>query len=722
MWNWRSKNSRQRKAWNAPLEISVEHLEDRALLAGNVVASLTGTHLTVFGDTADNSIEITVINNEVQLRGLSNTTINGGTAVFVVAANTDTVTGNILISLGSGNDTSVFSRNVKLNGAVNVHGGDGNDSLNSNGATTNGHIAFWGGNGNDTFSLQDSTAHKSLYVYGDAGNDLISLNNLTINGPVMVKGSTGDDGVSLNNVTGPGSVKIKTGAGDDDVTIRNSNLSGTVKVTTRRDQDNVMLEGNTFGGRVAINLGRNNDSVDVRGTNTFNGRFSVMGGDSKANEGSPNTSGDQVSLSATSVFNAGSKLRKTEGSTVPTAARDKFDQATTGLLARVTAAHTAASSLSGTVSVTASSSRSANSVGGVVVTKDANVTISGVADPGATVTLDSDNDGAFDDGTVTADSVTGAYTTTVVATRRDLYTADTTTNDQLSGLQTIRVRSSRTGFGTGEASVQVDFVTGTLVQFTSNAGTYEVELFDTVSPNATNNFVSYANAGSYNNSIIHRSVASPAIIQGGGFTVNNGLFNTVPQNAAIENQFNAARGNIAGTIAMARPGGSNLNTATNQWFINTSSNTSSLDGQSFEAFGRVVGNGMTVVNAIRALTNTDLTAESGATALTDVPMRSAVVEFGRNLTGTVSTTANSTTITGVGTRFTTELQGTNSSSGIRSRIQIDGQTFIVSSITNDTTLVVTAAPTTAVTNVAARTDIADDNQLVRFSTIQRILV
>jgi hypothetical protein len=52
---------------------------------------------------------------------------------------------------------------------------------------------------------------------------------------------------------------------------------------------------------------------------------------------------------------------------------------------------------------------------------------------------------------------------------------------------------------------------------------------------------------------------------------------------------------------------------------------------------------MTVVNAIHALTETNLVDETGLGALTDVPYRKTFVDFDRTLSGTLQTTANSTT-------------------------------------------------------------------------------
>jgi cyclophilin family peptidyl-prolyl cis-trans isomerase len=439
---------------------------------------------------------------------------------------------------------------------------------------------------------------------------------------------------------------------------------------------------------------------------------------------SPRANGDSLNIAASNVFNSTRSTTGVRTETVPASSLDRIDNATTGLIARATAADTAVEALAVLLTATATSAKSITSTGGVLVTKDAAVTISGKTVAGATVTIDSNNDGTADQ-TITA-GTDGSYTANVTVTRRDLYTSDSTTNDQLGGLQTITVRSTVANAGSTEESVLVDFVTGTLVQFdvtTATGGTesYEVELFDTLAPKAVTNFLAYVNSGRYTDTIIHRSVASPAVVQGGGFTLKNGIVGDVQTDAGInvDDEFNAARGNIAGTLSLANAGATN-NSTKSQWFVNTSSNASSLDSQKFAVFGRVVGNGMTIVNSIRALTTANFTDESNSSALTDVPVRSTVAEFGRSLTGTVTATASSTTLVGTGTKFTTELKA-GGASDIRSRIQISGRVFEITAIQDDTHLTLSEAPTSTFTNVAARTDINDDKQFVKFTSVERIL-
>lgn len=72
----------------------------------------------------------------------------------------------------------------------------------------------------------------------------------------------------------------------------------------------------------------------------------------------------------------------------------------------------------------------------------------------------------------------------------------------------------------------------------------------------------------------------------------------ITANAPVVNE--AEYANVRRSIAMARPP-TGLDTATNQWFINTSNNTGTLDSQSFAVFGEVVGGDMGVIDAIAAL-------------------------------------------------------------------------------------------------------------------------
>lgn len=138
-----------------------------------------------------------------------------------------------------------------------------------------------------------------------------------------------------------------------------------------------------------------------------------------------------------------------------------------------------------------------------------------------------------------------------------------------------------------------------VVRVSSNLGEFDVGLHDSRTPKTVANFLAYVSRGDYSNTIIHRSVPG-FIIQGGGFSLNGTMIDDIPQRPPVVNEPGIS--NLRGTVAMAKLGG-NPNSATNQWFINLANNSQNLDKQNggFTVFGRVLGNGMSVADAISKL-------------------------------------------------------------------------------------------------------------------------
>ena len=142
-------------------------------------------------------------------------------------------------------------------------------------------------------------------------------------------------------------------------------------------------------------------------------------------------------------------------------------------------------------------------------------------------------------------------------------------------------------------------VTGPVVQFNTVLGKYNAELYTSAAPINANNFLSYVNAGSYTNSFIDRSVPG-FVVQGGSYDIVSGSIAAIPTQAPVVLEYNLP--NAYGTLAAART--SVLNSATSAWYINTVDNSTTLDtsnGGGYTVFGRILGTGMNVVNAIAAL-------------------------------------------------------------------------------------------------------------------------
>lgn len=156
-----------------------------------------------------------------------------------------------------------------------------------------------------------------------------------------------------------------------------------------------------------------------------------------------------------------------------------------------------------------------------------------------------------------------------------------------------------------------------VVRFTVfNAYSFDVELLADQVPDTVANFLSYMNAGSYTNSIIHRNTTSNLediqVIQGGSFYLGTNGLSEIVTGSPIS--LEAGLPNLRGTLAMART--SDPNSATSGWFINVTDNPSldpSLDPFSpgYAVFGRVVPDvlpplnpslsGMALVDAIASL-------------------------------------------------------------------------------------------------------------------------
>ncbi|HEX4278142.1 MAG TPA: peptidylprolyl isomerase [Bryobacteraceae bacterium] len=153
------------------------------------------------------------------------------------------------------------------------------------------------------------------------------------------------------------------------------------------------------------------------------------------------------------------------------------------------------------------------------------------------------------------------------------------------------------------------------VRFDTSLGGIDVVLTPDVTPQTVANFMAYVNSGEYNNTIIHRSLNAAEnasngfyLIQGGGYIVKNHLPFLFQPNAPVMNEFKAS--NVRGSLAMALQG-TDINSAQDEWYFNTSDNSGSLDSQSFTVFGNVANDAslavMDSINAVQTFTFDTLT-------------------------------------------------------------------------------------------------------------------
>jgi peptidyl-prolyl cis-trans isomerase B (cyclophilin B) len=158
-----------------------------------------------------------------------------------------------------------------------------------------------------------------------------------------------------------------------------------------------------------------------------------------------------------------------------------------------------------------------------------------------------------------------------------------------------------------------------MIKLHTNFGVIALDLDAEKAPETVKNFLAYAEAGHYDNTIFHR-VIDGFMIQGGGFEPG---MKQKPCKAPIKNEADNGLKNDAYTIAMARTG--DPHSATAQFFINVADNDflnfklPSGNGWGYCVFGKVV-EGTDVVDKIKGVK----TGNSGFHQ--DVPKDDVIIE------------------------------------------------------------------------------------------------
>ncbi len=667
---------------------AVPALEGRTLLAGNVTAAIVDGVLQVTGDDADNDIRIIETADGVIVRGQNTTTINGAATDFVAFAAALDANGPIEIRMGAGND-AVQVNDFQLNGTLYVEGGAGDDRLGLTGMTFDQSVEFVGGAGNDTLFAEGSEFQRLVARTG-AGDDLVTLTDCDITGSLVMAGASGDDRLALDSTTVGRRTRALMNQGDDDVLLTNGTQTKHVYIWGGRGDDLVQVNDSDTSKSFVARMWHGDDAVSFEGDVDVEKRLLIR------------ARGDNDSFdNGTGTLPEDARLIDIEAETVPAdLLTERITSPTTGLLAAIADLRELFLPLAVTVTGTGLVQSS-----GLQITPNAAVTVNVTGAAGSTVEMDIDGDG-FDDGTATiGTNGTGTITATLTHT------------DANQGLNTIRVRQSQGGtpIGTTE-SVRVHFATGRVVRMATTEGNVDIELFNTDAPDTVANFLTYL--ARYEGSIVHRSAKSGTggdfIIQGGGFDFVPPVQEITKNTETLDHEFLAENSNVRGTLSMALPSsGTPGSGGTSEWFINTANNAF-LDANLHTVFGRVVGDGMTVVDAIHDLTSFNIAAATDLGALTDTPLKGGYTAFTGTLTGTVSTTTGSTAVTGTGTLFTTDLV-------VGAAFRVNGQVFTVASIQSNTALTLRANATATNTNAAAQVSVAPtDTQYVRINTVTTI--
>lgn len=202
-------------------KLSVEKLESRAMLAGDVLAHVVDGTLFIHGDDLDNQVDITTSGKEVTVQG-SQTTINGG----VGPVNFSSIA-RIEVIGGGGDDTvsaflwaSVDSPDIVEELHINTNAGK--DAVLVDWRTT-ADVVIDTGDGADVASVRGYAASgdRSLQLNTGDGADKVGLDlRFHTQGQITVDTGNGND--ALTAFFAPdsgGSLSVLMGNGNDEVTL-----------------------------------------------------------------------------------------------------------------------------------------------------------------------------------------------------------------------------------------------------------------------------------------------------------------------------------------------------------------------------------------------------------------------------------------------------------------------------------------------------------------------
>ena len=260
--------------------VGFEGLEDRLMLAGNVLSALVAGDLVLDGDVDANQVQLTVASNgQLTATGLSGTTIDGMHSVNFGIVNTltfdggagddkislnstaSTIANDVIIDGGVGNDTILvtgrFGTNLELDGGLgndtisvtkvtvavdlDLDSGDGIGKVTVSGSTVGQDLLIQSGLGNDSVTVSGMAVKRDLSLADTGGNNSFRITNSTSRGDILVGGAlnalgAGNDSVVMNGVTagfragvtGMGSMAINLGNGNNVLSMSNSKSLGTV--------------------------------------------------------------------------------------------------------------------------------------------------------------------------------------------------------------------------------------------------------------------------------------------------------------------------------------------------------------------------------------------------------------------------------------------------------------------------------------------------------------
>ena len=284
-------------------QLSLQSLEERNLLAGNVFGYINGSTLNFVGDLQDNAMVFEEIApNTVRAAGLAGTTINGlpsqhftlspieSISIYfgngrnqVIVHNlslTDTPDGSLSIGTSDLDDMIVLDR-VATSDRVSIQSYGGDDQIIINQLETddfytstragNDHVEIFSsrvnefelfaGDGFDQVRIDRLDVNDDFRLFANDGGSDIQLDHLQVGQNLQVGATDGDDLVHINDTHTGNHLTVWTGNGDDHQEIHDSSSGGELGLSGGHDRDTLLARNCQAGTRFLVTMGDGDDQT-----------------------------------------------------------------------------------------------------------------------------------------------------------------------------------------------------------------------------------------------------------------------------------------------------------------------------------------------------------------------------------------------------------------------------------------------------------------------------
>jgi hypothetical protein len=266
--------------------LSFESLEIRALLAGNVTASINDGIVTIIGDDAANAIRVgsqgfsgqTMEGAPTSINGVPNGSFDWGPGAFGIRiqmqgggdfVRTDNTVFSLVADMGAGND-NFLGFIMRTSTELIVDGGDGDDAITLTGQerlnrfrnTIGTSAVLRGGAGGDLIDLTNTDASRELVIYGGAGSDLIKTLGGSVSNLLYISGEAGSDRIEVSQYRIQNYLTLDGGEGFNSFKVDTASPEIGMAVYSGSDADYLETNGGALGYTAFI-MGGGNDYMIV---------------------------------------------------------------------------------------------------------------------------------------------------------------------------------------------------------------------------------------------------------------------------------------------------------------------------------------------------------------------------------------------------------------------------------------------------------------------------